>query len=604
MASSDAEEEELEDSLVKTRLLDPDTFPENIKQQKQGDKLLAYLQCYFVTIAAILGTGILGLPVKLSNSGFMPFLLVFVLGFFAQALVIYYFVEILQKAFVIEQDEERKNSMLFSSEGVPLQDVDENKEDDSGDENEKQIEPKQQDSSKVTYQVSDDVVSMSHYPSLHSLAELFLGPGLQQLFDLAIILMFVSLLISYSLAGSQAYAQLGNFQLLYVIPVFTWVCTFIIIFLQSCVQPFVSVLTFCKGTLFTACVLAAMYVGYFVRGEIAEDIRSVGEPFLMGTVALGGVVNVMPMIFTKIKLQATQVLQYRQAIIAGTFTCTILNILWCYAVLEIVPQKQCFIDSPASRRSLLTSNVTDNVLKSQESCSRNSSLQWAEANGQISTIPLTEILHKEYSEFAWIAVLIQVFVMISITVSFLTMGAALRHMMDGWFDSFFTVPKKNWQQGNLEKNRCGISLRSVIKTVGLLLVFGFVFTVAMINPKGFVTILENATSFIMNLESGVFVVIMLNRAHAQKYRHLGVPVPLSRFLIYLKYPVVLYFLIAVGYDVVEIIHHSLHSQTFDVHRLPPLRNAQNLSESINASGLLHLTHNRRWRVYNFINSTN
>lgn len=37
--------------------------------------------------------------------------------------------------------------------------------------------------------------------------------------------------------------------------------------------------------------------------------------------------------------------------------------------------------------------------------------------------------------------------------------------------------------------------------------------------QGFITVLENATSFIMNLESGVFIVIMLNRARAKKYRY-------------------------------------------------------------------------------------
>jgi amino acid permease len=32
---------------------------------------------FFVTIASVLGTGILGLPVKTANSGFFPFLVIF-----------------------------------------------------------------------------------------------------------------------------------------------------------------------------------------------------------------------------------------------------------------------------------------------------------------------------------------------------------------------------------------------------------------------------------------------------------------------------------------------------------------------------------------------
>ncbi|KAK3738367.1 hypothetical protein QZH41_010677 [Actinostola sp. cb2023] len=417
----------------KDRLL-PEVFPDNLQPRKQESKLLTYLQCYFVTIAAILGTGILGLPVKLSNSGFTSFVVVFVLGFFAQVLVIYYFVEILQKAVVIKQDEEKKDSMLLSSEGVPLQTLTEENEDDSADDQDKEVEINREENGQVRYHVSEDIISVMHYPSLHSLAQQFLGPGLQQIFELAVLLML----------------------LLYVIPIFTWICSFIIIFLQSGVQPFVSLLTFCKGSLFTACVLAAMYVGYFVSGEITEDVRSAGEPFLLGTVAIvvvvvvvlmyivlafsGGVINVMPMIFTKIRLRVSQVLRFRQAVIAGLVTCTILNILWCYAVLEIVPQKECQLSSPVIS-SFMPSNATVEVpaLHRRGSCSKNGSLQWldcnasifvsrAEANGKISTIPLTEILQKQYTEFTWIALLIQIFVMISITVSFLTIGAALRHM--------------------------------------------------------------------------------------------------------------------------------------------------------------------------------
>ncbi len=34
---------------------------------------------FFVTIASVLGTGILGLPVKTADSGFFPFLVIFVI---------------------------------------------------------------------------------------------------------------------------------------------------------------------------------------------------------------------------------------------------------------------------------------------------------------------------------------------------------------------------------------------------------------------------------------------------------------------------------------------------------------------------------------------
>lgn len=52
---------------------------------------------YFISIATILGTGILGLPVTLYNCGFLPFLVVFTVVLFAQLGVVFAFVELLQR---------------------------------------------------------------------------------------------------------------------------------------------------------------------------------------------------------------------------------------------------------------------------------------------------------------------------------------------------------------------------------------------------------------------------------------------------------------------------------------------------------------------------
>ncbi|CAF3672998.1 unnamed protein product [Rotaria sordida] len=58
-----------------------------------------YSQFYFVAIASILGTGILGLPVTLSDSGFRPFIISFLICYFVQVLTIFFFTEVLQKAY-------------------------------------------------------------------------------------------------------------------------------------------------------------------------------------------------------------------------------------------------------------------------------------------------------------------------------------------------------------------------------------------------------------------------------------------------------------------------------------------------------------------------
>lgn len=80
---------------------------------------------------------------------------------------------------------------------------------------------------------------------------------------------------------------------------------------------------------------------------------------LCNVFVLGGIINVMPFLYTKIDPVREQVLNFRRSVTAGLLTCTLLNILWywtfllhdifkelsfsncccrCWAVLDIVPQ--------------------------------------------------------------------------------------------------------------------------------------------------------------------------------------------------------------------------------------------------------------------------
>jgi hypothetical protein len=55
-------------------------------------------------------------------------------------------------------------------------------------------------------------------------------------------------------------------------------------------------------------------------------------------VALGGAINILPIIFAKIHLNRRDILFFLFAVITGLFVVWILNILWCYYILLIVPQ--------------------------------------------------------------------------------------------------------------------------------------------------------------------------------------------------------------------------------------------------------------------------
>ncbi len=50
-----------------------------MRNKKITQNLFPPVQSFFVTIASVLGTGILGLPVKTANSGFFPFLVIFLI---------------------------------------------------------------------------------------------------------------------------------------------------------------------------------------------------------------------------------------------------------------------------------------------------------------------------------------------------------------------------------------------------------------------------------------------------------------------------------------------------------------------------------------------
>ena len=60
----------------------------------------AFAQAFAITVATILGTGILALPAELFNSGLAPFVFIFVVCLCMQISVVYLMVELLQHAHV------------------------------------------------------------------------------------------------------------------------------------------------------------------------------------------------------------------------------------------------------------------------------------------------------------------------------------------------------------------------------------------------------------------------------------------------------------------------------------------------------------------------
>jgi len=173
----------------------------------------------------------------------------------------------------------------------------------------------------------------------------------------------------------------------------------------------------------------------------------------------------------------------------------------------------------------------------------------SQLSGEISTKPLLNIIAKTSSQFSWLGILINIFIMASITVSFVTVGTAMKHVLDGFVCSLTVKLKAT--AGTFLKDFV-INLHINWKNgIVYFFFFGLVLLLAQIFPKGFFSILQRVTSLALNLESGVFVCIMLNtarRAYSTK-----IPVALYTWIFHLRFFVFVYFTFAIGYDVVTWI---------------------------------------------------
>jgi len=339
-------------------------------------------------------------------------------------------------------------------------------------------------------------------------------------------------LISYSLAGSEAYASLFGVGHVYLISPFVIVLTLVIVFGSLLLQPVISFLTFGKGAVLILMVAATAVVGIQAGNPIDNNWKYVGKPFLIGTVALGGAVNILPITFAKIQPNKQDIIKYLRAIIGGLFTVWVLNVLWCFYILRIVPQT-------ADGGPINLQNSND--------------------EGEIATVPLIEIIRGRYPEFNWIASLVDIFITISITVSFVTMGTGTKHVLDGFTSTNeeSSVSSENVfdevEQTSTTAQTLLFKVRSLRlawkKAILYSLCFGIVLILAQSNPRGFIVIMERVTSLALNLEAGAFVAVMVGRSKAF---HMSIPLPLNKHLFNARWLVLAYFVFAILYDCVAI----------------------------------------------------
>lgn len=175
--------------------------------------------------------------------------------------------------------------------------------------------------------------------------------------------------------------------------------------------------------------------------------------------------------------------------------------------------------------------------------------------GQIATKPLIEVIRLYYPQYKYIGVFVDIFISVSISCSFLTVGLGYVHVLDGFVRSWQTAVVPRWCGGGgsglahavaAALDRC-LPLpwrRALLYLVN----FTFIYLMAATNPRSFLLIIERLTSLVLNLEAGMFIVLMLYRSrldHAQ----VKIPFELPKPLFHFAATVMVYYMTAVVYDV-------------------------------------------------------
>lgn len=170
---------------------------------------------------------------------------------------------------------------------------------------------------------------------MHSLGRVLLPhAGLRVVFDAAVMLHFVSILLSYGIGGSEAYAQALGVPYTYVIPFFVIFWSLFILIGYEFIHKVISVFTFAKGSLLAVIVLITAIVAYYAQQPSHSDWVYVGQPLLVGTVALGGGMNLLPVVYGKLTAFSRRDMVWLcwscVLAITGVY---VLNVMWCYYIL-------------------------------------------------------------------------------------------------------------------------------------------------------------------------------------------------------------------------------------------------------------------------------
>lgn len=342
--------------------------------------------------------------------------------------------------------------------------------------------------------------------SLFAIADLFLpNKPVRYVYFATTFLCFVSIMVSYGLAGPQAVWQLLSPGAQpapppqYVFVIYWTLGTGAVVFFVDQLLGVFGSFTVLKGALFIGVVIIVALLPDAARVESLHTLfqdfsgwSDAAAPFLMSCVALGGLANTTPVTFSLLPVKASraQVGRYRAAILVAVVVCYLLNVGWVLAVLQVVPR---------------------------EADPGKASLTVAYEEGQISTVPLIDVLHNgnavKGAVLKAVEIIVEMFIFVSTGVSFFVTAAGMKSFVDG---ATSTVPAKfpTFRRGILSK---------VPQAFAYLAAFGSVLAIIVANPDGFISVLTRFASFTMNLQAGALLFLMLynSRRMAGLFRRSG-----------------------------------------------------------------------------------
>ncbi len=327
---------------------------------------------YFVTIATTLGTGILALPCKLAGAGLGPAILCLSVVAFMQVAVVYASGELINRTRLALHLQHQAGS----AEDLALHGE-----------------------------------SSGTGISLPVMARLFLPKSSRGVFTFFASLHLVTILVSYALAGAFSLSQLvgiADYHEALIAPFIIVLATFTVA-AGSRVLHFTSLATIFKLILILAMVGVVGVAAQVDPLSPSASYAAVLHPFLVSTVALGGVVNLLPVMSADVPASAAAWRAFLGAVVAAILTCFAINVLWASFILLLIPQTR-------AQAAALGISV---------------SLEAAAEAGEPATIPLAALIVSRFPEFAWIGTAVSVFTSLSVSVSFIIMSTGLKSIIDG-----------------------------------------------------------------------------------------------------------------------------------------------------------------------------